>query len=109
MDRGFSGTDGIALMNQQRVYIQHLCHGIDVRIEGELHLRPTKPTECTVGWRMGIDQTGMGANILNSMHVVAAHGRDMHHFRGQARIGTAVGQDAHIFGQDDAIGIHADF
>ena len=41
------------------------------------------------------------------MHIVAAHGADMHHIAGKAGIGAAFGNNAHLLGDYAAVHLHA--
>lgn len=80
MDGYIPHLDGIDSMHINRIESQHAGHGVNMAVQSEQHLRATKPPKCAMRRRMGVSQACPGAYILQSMHVVTTHGRDMHHF-----------------------------
>ncbi|MPN19573.1 hypothetical protein SDC9_166944 [bioreactor metagenome] len=76
-------------------------------VERKLHLRSAKAPEGTA-WRIvGVVQRRFRTHIRISVHVVAAHGTDVHHITCKACICTAFGNDANLLGDNAAVLEHA--
>ena len=76
---GVAALGGIAQVHIDGVEPQHLRHRGEVAVERKLHLLPAKTAKRAVGWVVGIYKRGVAAHISDAVHVVAAHGGDMHH------------------------------
>ena len=75
-------------------------------IERKQHLRAAKATEGTAWWVVGVVQRGLRAHIGIGVHVVAAHGTDVHHIPRQPGVGSAFGHEAHLLGHNLAVFAH---
>ncbi|MNV46407.1 hypothetical protein D3C71_1382390 [compost metagenome] len=106
--RHLAGADGVLLVDLGRIEPELHRHRVDVAVEREQHLRAAEAAEGPVRRRVGIDHGGVRAHVLQAVHVVAAHGAHVHHLGGQARIGAAVRDDAHVLRNNQAVTRHAE-
>ena len=105
--RSLAAPDGVASVDLHRVQAEQARHRVDVAVQGEEHLRAAEAAEGPV-WRVvGVGERGVAAHVRQPVHVVAAHGADVHDLGTQAAVGAAVGEDAHVLGHDQALARHA--
>ena len=100
--------DRVALVDIDRVDAEHAAHRVQVAVQRELHLRAAETAKRAMRRIVRIDQRGMRTHIFQAVHVVAAHGADMHDLGRQAAVGAAFGDDPHVLGDDQAVSCHAD-
>ena len=107
VNRDITGLERVDLVHLHRVQAQFLRHGVDMAVERKLHLGSAKAPEGTA-WRIvGVVQRCFRTHIGIAVHVVAAHGTDVHHITGKACICTAFGNDANLLGDNAAVLEHA--
>ena len=105
--RGFARSNRIELMHCYRVKPQSARHGIDVAVQSEQHGRSAKPTECAVRWRVCVGECGVATYVFEAVHVVAAHGGDVHDLATQTCVSATIGQDLDVLCQDQTVFAHA--
>ena len=105
--RGLAQFDRVDAVHMDRVQAEHAGHGVDVAVQRELHLRAAEAPKGAVGWRVGVGQPRARSHIGVAVHVVAAHGADMHDLGRQSAVGAAVGQDVDFFGHNHSVLVHS--
>ena len=94
-------------MNCHRVQTQLMGHGVDVAVERKQHLRATKTTESPMRRIVRVNQLRITPHMLEAVHVVTAHGADVHDLGTQPAVGAAIGHNLDILGHNAPLPVHA--